>query len=63
MPFSSTELLQFDELKSLVAHYAGSNAGRALVEELAPHSDRAALEAALAESGEAIAYLRELEGS
>jgi DNA mismatch repair protein MutS2 len=63
MPFSSTVLLQFDELKSLVAHYAGSNAGRALVEELAPHSDRAALEAALAESGEAIAYLRELDGS
>ncbi len=46
-----------------MAHYAGSNAGRTLVLELTPHSDRTALESALADSGEAIAYLRELHGS
>jgi DNA mismatch repair protein MutS2 len=63
MSFSSTELLQFTELKDLVARYAGSNAGRALVEELAPHTDRAALEVGLAESAEAIGYLRALQGS
>jgi DNA mismatch repair protein MutS2 len=61
MPFSSTALLQFDELKELVARHAGSAAGRALVEELEPHSDRIALETALAESAEATAYLRELQ--
>jgi DNA mismatch repair protein MutS2 len=63
MPFSSTELLQFSELKELVARYAGSLAGRELVVELEPDSNRPALESALADSGEAIAYLRELHGS
>jgi len=62
MPFSSTELLQFAELKDLVARFAGSTAGRELVLELEPHSDRFELESALAESGEAIAYLREVHG-
>ena len=42
MSFSSIELLQFAELQTLVARYAGSNAGRTLVEALNPHSDRAA---------------------
>ena len=63
MPFSSIELLQFAELQELLARYAGSNAGRALVDALEPHSDRDALEAALADSGEAIAYLREVHDS
>ncbi len=63
MPFSSIELLQFAELQELVSRYAGSVAGRALVEALEPHSDRAALEFALADCGEAIAYLREVNGS
>ncbi len=63
MSFSSTELLQFAELQELVARYAGSNAGRMLVMELAAHSDRTALEFALADCGEAISYLRELHGS
>jgi DNA mismatch repair protein MutS2 len=63
MPFSSTELLQFAELKELVARYAGSHAGRELVEQLEPDSQRGTLESALADSGEAIAYLRELDGA
>lgn len=63
MPFSSTSLLQFDEMKELLAHYAGSAAGRALVLALEPQKDRFALEADLAEAGEAIGYLRELSGA
>jgi DNA mismatch repair protein MutS2 len=62
MAFSSTELLQFDELKQLLARYAGSGAGRALIEALEPHSDRSLIEADLADAGDAIAYLRELSG-
>ncbi len=63
MAFSSTELLQFAELLELVARYAGSHAGRQLVADLEPHSERAELESALADAGEAIAYLRELQGA
>ncbi|MBV9268919.1 MAG: Smr/MutS family protein [Acidobacteriaceae bacterium] len=59
MSFSSSELLQFGELKELLARYAGSDAGRELVFHLEPHRDRFSLEADLAEAGEAIAYLRE----
>lgn len=61
MPFSSTELLQFDELVERVASFAGSEAGRELVYALEPHSDLAVLRAHLAEAGEAIVYLRELD--
>ncbi|MGI9073772.1 MAG: endonuclease MutS2 [Bryobacteraceae bacterium] len=63
MPFSSASLLQFDELKELLAKYAGSVAGRALVFALTPHNDRFALEADLAEAGEAIGYLRGVSGA
>src|SRR5438067_11624437 len=60
MGFSSTGLLQFDELKDLLSEYAGSRAGGALIVALEPHRDRSALEADLAEAGEAIGYLREV---
>ena len=63
MAFDSTELLQFGELKDLLAGYAGSEAGRDLVAALEPHSERSALEADLADAGESIAYLRELSGA
>src|SRR5581483_1975005 len=63
MSFSSTELLQFEELKELLAKYAGSVAGRDLVAALEPHSDLPVLESDLAEAGEAIAYLREVSGA
>lgn len=59
MSFSSSALLQFDELKDLLATYAGSVSGRALIIALQSHRDRFALENALAEAGEAIDYLRE----
>ncbi|MDQ2777902.1 MAG: Smr/MutS family protein [Acidobacteriota bacterium] len=63
MAFSSTGLLQFEELKELLAHYAGSVAGRALVYDLEPHGDRVTLEADLVDAGEAISYLREASGA
>ncbi|MGI8958572.1 MAG: endonuclease MutS2 [Bryobacteraceae bacterium] len=63
MPFSSTSLLQFDELKELLAKYAGSASGRALVFALTPHNNRFALDSDLAEAGEAIGYLREVAGA
>ena len=47
-----------------MARYAGSHAGpRASGGGLDPHSDRDALEAALADCGEAITYLREVHGA
>lgn len=63
MPFSSTGLLQFDELKDLLAKYAGSAAGRELITALEPHHERSALEAGLGEAGEAMAYTREVAGA
>jgi DNA mismatch repair protein MutS2 len=63
MPFSSTEILQFDDLKELLARYAGSTAGRQLVSGLQPHNHLALLESELAEAGEAIAYLRDVSGA
>jgi dsDNA-specific endonuclease/ATPase MutS2 len=62
MSFSSTALLQFDDLKALLARYAGSTAGRTIIEALEPQHDRFALEAHFADAGEAVAYLRELSG-
>jgi len=63
MPFSSTGLLQFDELKELLSSYAGSLSGRALIDEIEPHRDRVRLEADLNECGEAIQYSRAASGS
>jgi DNA mismatch repair protein MutS2 len=63
MTFSSTGLLQFDDLKDLLAVYAGSAAGRGLVDALEPHRERSILEAHLAEAGEAIGYLREISSA
>jgi len=62
MSFSSLNTLQFPELLDLLAGYAGSLAGRSLVYGLEPNADRLALEAALAEAGEAIEYLRDAGG-
>ena len=52
----SADLLEFEPLRDLVGRYVGSPLGRAELERLAPHSDRAALEDALADVAEAIAY-------
>ncbi len=58
MKYVSFELLEFDALKALIARYVSSPMGRAAVEALAPGTDRAALTASLAETGEAMEYLR-----
>jgi DNA mismatch repair protein MutS2 len=52
----SADLLEFEPLRELVGRYVGSPLGRGELEKLAPHSDRAALENALADVAEAIAY-------
>src|SRR3954452_18100126 len=63
MSFSSTGLLQFAELRDLLTTFAGSSAGRDLVQALEPHADREVLESDLAEAGEAIEYLRAASGT
>jgi DNA mismatch repair protein MutS2 len=52
----SADLLEFEPLRELVGRYIGSPLGRAELEMLAPHCDRAALENTLADVAEAIAY-------
>jgi DNA mismatch repair protein MutS2 len=59
MPFSSSDLLQFDELKELLASYAGSAAGKQQMLDCEPQCNRPAVESDLAETSEAIAYLRD----
>ncbi len=59
MAFGSTSLLQFDELKQLIATYAGSEPGKERVLECDPRPDRYSAEAQLAEAGEAISYLQD----
>src|SRR5690242_705382 len=59
MSFRSSELLQFDELKRLVASYAGSAAGKERVLVTDTGLDRTHVEAALLETGEGIRYLQD----
>ncbi len=59
MNAESLELLEYGRLRDLAARYAGSAAGRKLLSSAEPSTDRAALEAALAEAAEAIAYLED----
>lgn len=54
----ATEVLEFEALRALVGRYVRSPLGRAELERVAPSSDRAAVETALAESGEGMEYLR-----
>jgi DNA mismatch repair protein MutS2 len=52
----SADLLEFEPLRELVGRYVGSPLGRAELERLTPHCDRAVLEGTLADVAEAIAY-------
>ncbi len=52
----SADLLEFEPLRELVGRYVGSALGRAELEKLTPHTDRAVLENALADVSEAMAY-------
>lgn len=58
MKTTSAGLLEFDELKRLLARYASSPLGRLEIEKIEPRTDRAALEEALAETGEAMGYVQ-----
>ena len=53
----SADLLEFEPLRQLLGRFVHSPAGKEELEELKPHSDRPALESALADAAEAIAYL------
>jgi DNA mismatch repair protein MutS2 len=52
------QALEFESLRELVRRYVRSPLGRAALEYVQPSRDRAAIEAALADAGEGIAYLR-----
>src|SRR5277367_5538722 len=51
-------VLEFEALRELLGRYVRSELGRAELAAIAPSSDRAAIEGALADAAEAIAYLR-----
>lgn len=59
----SLDLLEYGSLRALIARYAGSEAGRRLLAAIEPISDRTALEPALAEAREAIAFIAEAAAS
>jgi len=54
---TSAEVLEFEALRQVVGRYIGSPLGKRELEKVGPIADRAQLEAALAETGEAILYL------
>jgi DNA mismatch repair protein MutS2 len=58
MKQTSADLLEFEELRELVGRYVGSPMGKAGLEKVSPHSDRARLEASFAELQEAVNYQR-----
>jgi DNA mismatch repair protein MutS2 len=51
-------VLEFESLRELLGRYVHSALGRAELAGVAPSSDRSAIEAALSDAAEAIAYLR-----
>ena len=53
----SADLLEFESLRDLVSRYVRSGLGREVLSGLEPHTDRAILENALAETAEAVSYL------
>lgn len=55
---TSAQVLEFESLRQLVGRFLSSPMGRRELEKVQPHADRDRLEADLAETGEAIEYLR-----
>jgi len=55
---TSAQVLEFESLRQLVGRYVASPLGKRELEKVQPIADRAELEAALAETGEAIHYLQ-----
>jgi DNA mismatch repair protein MutS2 len=58
MKTTSSDLLEFEALRELVARYVASPLGLALLREAAPHTDRERVEQALADVAEAIEYVQ-----
>jgi DNA mismatch repair protein MutS2 len=52
----SADLLEFESLRQLLGRFVHSPLGKAELEKLEPHSERAVLEEALADAAEAIVY-------
>lgn len=61
MNAESLNLLEYEALRALIRRYTGSAAGRRLLDQAEPHTDRAALEASHAETTEALAFLTEAQ--
>src|SRR5688572_14636326 len=55
---TSAQVLEFESLRQLVGRFVSSPLGRRELEKVQPHTDRDRLVADLAETGEAIDYLR-----
>jgi DNA mismatch repair protein MutS2 len=55
---ASSEVLEYEFLRQLVGRYIASPLGRRELEKVEPHADRDRLIADLAETGEAVRYLR-----
>jgi DNA mismatch repair protein MutS2 len=54
----SANVLEFESLRALVGRYVRSSLGRAELAKIEPSSDRAAIETALADTSEAVGYVR-----
>lgn len=59
MNAESLELLEYERLRALVGRYIGSEAGRRLLDQVEPSTDRAALDTSHAEAAEALAWLKD----
>jgi DNA mismatch repair protein MutS2 len=58
MKASSSAILEYESLRSLLGRYVSSPLGKAELAKIAPHTDAALLSSDIAEAGEAVAYLR-----
>jgi DNA mismatch repair protein MutS2 len=58
MQHTSADTLEFESLRELIGRYVSSPLGRRELDAAEPVSDRAQIESALAETAEAIAYVR-----
>lgn len=58
MKFTSSDALEFEQIRALVNRYIATSAGDAELAKVAPSDDRETVERVLAETGEAMAYLR-----
>ncbi len=58
MKFTSSEALEFEQVRALVKRYMATSAGDAELAKVAPSDDRETVERVLAETGEGMSYLR-----